>query len=370
MNRFVLMLAVVSAPLLPGVAAAEAPFRIVPSMTTSAVHDGNLFLTASDRQADIITRVSPAVDAEYRAALWELEGRYTFDIERYGDHAELSSADARRQATAALAYRPSRRLTINVAGEYSKVQGPGELNTLSGLAFARARTERIGARGAVSRELSRVGVATIDYQFTNDRVAGGTTTRTHTAGVGVARRISPADTLTTTARAQQFSFEGPSATAVALGLRWTRIMRSAELALESGPRVTNGAIAPDVSAQIRFPRRSGSLTFAYFRTQSTVVGLAGTSDLQGATATAAWTGRRLHVTLSPSVMQSDQPGFRAVVYQLSAEAARKIAPGVLVVLSASGALQHLDLQHRLHPEDIQQPQVALRIVVDPRLARR
>ena len=49
---------------------AQQLFHLNPSIAVTQVYDSNLFFTTSDRQADSIWRVTPAIDAEYRSMPW------------------------------------------------------------------------------------------------------------------------------------------------------------------------------------------------------------------------------------------------------------------------------------------------------------
>ena len=71
------------------------------------VSDSNLFCGPADRQSDVIARVSPAIDAEYRSTRLTLLGRYTVDAERFAEHASLTTPRARQQAAVDVLYRPA-----------------------------------------------------------------------------------------------------------------------------------------------------------------------------------------------------------------------------------------------------------------------
>src|SRR5712664_250487 len=82
--------------ILPGVAHAQGGFQVSPLFGTAQEYDSNLFWAPFNRQADFITRVSPGVESEYRSPVLNLVGRYTLDVERFADHPELTTADARQ----------------------------------------------------------------------------------------------------------------------------------------------------------------------------------------------------------------------------------------------------------------------------------
>jgi hypothetical protein len=67
-----------------------ADFTLVPSLAVSEEYTDNVFETSGDRRSDYITRLLPGLALQYRAALWDWEGGYTFDYRYY---ARRSPAD-------------------------------------------------------------------------------------------------------------------------------------------------------------------------------------------------------------------------------------------------------------------------------------
>src|SRR6185369_4903773 len=77
-------------------ALAQGAFQMRPLLTTAQLYDSNLFFTKTDRQSDLITRISPGLLSEYWSPRLALRSRYTLDLERFTDHPELSGMDARQ----------------------------------------------------------------------------------------------------------------------------------------------------------------------------------------------------------------------------------------------------------------------------------
>jgi hypothetical protein len=353
--------------IVPGAARAQGVFQVSPLFGAAQEYDSNLFFTPFDRQADFITRVSPGVESEYRSRVLTMLGRYTFDVERFADHPELTSADARQRAVMQVTYHPTTRLALTADGDLLKTQTPNELNALTNLALGRASAQRVSAHSSIKRQLDMVTAGTIDYVFTEDDVAGAPGIRSHAATIGAERHRSPRDTVTVNYRFHQYSFGTTSATSHALSLGWTRaVTRRARVSVDGGPRATDGSLAPDLSASIRYQFGQGELSVAYARTQTTVIGLTGIADAQSLAMTAAWKPRpSVQMRLSPAVYRSASAPLRADVYQLTANIERRIASELSLDIVLNMSLQQGALYTSLANATIPRQNVIVRLVAAP-----
>ncbi len=77
------LVAVLGMALVPCAPSAQATFTVKPSVTLAVVSDSNLFARPTDPQSDVVSRVSPAIDAEYRSPRLTVLGRSTVDAERF-----------------------------------------------------------------------------------------------------------------------------------------------------------------------------------------------------------------------------------------------------------------------------------------------
>jgi hypothetical protein len=313
-------------------AGAQGIVHVRPLFGVSQMYDSNLFFTSLNREADFVTRMTPGFESEYRSEVMALVGRYSRDIERYANHADLTSINTREHATVDSTYRPTRRLTLTAGAELSRTQIPGELNVGTGLTFTRAAARRVSARSSLARQFGRITEGRMEYTFTGDHLAGGVGIRTHTAAAVTERQLSSRDTVIAGYRAHQFLFGtsgagSTSATSHALTVGWTRtITRQASLSIDAGPQVTNGSPAAEISAAVHYRARPVDLSLAYGRRQTTIIGLPGTSHTQSMTGSAAWTLLRhsLRVQVSPAFYQSAHPLLRADVYRLGLDVDRRI----------------------------------------------
>ena len=353
--------------MVPPAARAQGIFQMKPLLTTTQLYDSNLFFTRTDRQADFITRVSPGVLSGFWSPLLTVRGRYSLDVERFADHPELSGMDARQQAVLDFAYRADAPTALSGGAEYSSTHTPSELNAETGLIPSRARADRMGAHSQIVRHLDPATAGTIDYQFTQDRIEGGIAVLTHAATIGANRRLSSRSTVSADYRLHQYYFGMSSPTSHELRVGWTReLTERSTFAIDGGPRVTDGSVAPELSASILYQFGPGALSVAYARTQTTALGLAGIAETQRVSATATWSPQRsLRMQISPAFYRSAQPGLQADVYHLAVDVARQIAPGLSLAAVVNTYLQRGRFSASLANETIPHQEVMIRLVVEP-----
>jgi polysaccharide export outer membrane protein len=355
----------------PRAACAQGIFQMRPLLTTAQLYDSNLFFTSMDRQSDFITRVSPGVLSEYRSPLLTVRGRYTVDLERFTDHPELGGMDARQRAAIDFSYRANSPVALAGDAEYSTTHTPSELNAATGLILSRARAERVGAHSSITRHFSPATAGTIDYLLTQDRIEGGIAMLTHAATIGASRRLSSRGTVSTDYRVNQYFFGTSSPTSHELRLGWTRrITERSTVSIDGGPRLTDGALAPELSASIGYQFRPGDLSLAYARTQTTSIGLVGVAETQSVSATATWSPQRsLRMQISPAFFRSAQSGLQADVYRLSVEVARQIAPGLSLAAVVNAYVQEGTFSAQFANQTIPHQDFMIKLVAEPARSR-
>lgn len=352
----------------PDAANAQGVFRAASSLSMTQQYDSNVFSTAANPESDFVTRVSPGLESEYRSPLWTMSGRYLLDIERFADHAELNSTDARQHGTVAVAYRPTPRVAWAADAELWKTRTPGELNEATGLTFTRASARRRSAHALVTRHLDPVTSGTIGYTLTQDRLAGDAGATTHDAAVGVERRRSSRERVTVGYRFREFVFvpvaaAASRATSHGITIGWTRAMTPrVRLSVDGGPRVTHGSAAAELSASVSYQRQPSDLSLTYARTQATVIGLAGVADTQSLGATAGWAVRSSRIRLGPSVFRSALAGARADAYVLTVDLTRPIARALMVDVAFDASLQRGSLYARMANATIARRGLLIRLV--------
>jgi hypothetical protein len=301
------------------------PNRVSPLFSTSQMYDSNVFSASVAPQGDFITRISPGIEGTYHSPRFSLVGRYVLDLERFGTHPELTTADGRQQATIDLRTSPSRRLAFAVDAAFARTRTPGELSAGTGLTLARAPAEHLEVHPAIIRQVNPVTEATIDYTWTDERLVGGVATRTHRAGIGIDRHVSRRDVVEVNYGIRMFLFETDRRlTSNVVTIGWSRqITRQASVELRGGPVLADGTQAPEVLASMRYHPGAADLSISYARTQTTLVGFAGILDTQSVTASAGYMLRpRLQIRVVPSVFRTTNDARRADTGRLAFEAER------------------------------------------------
>jgi hypothetical protein len=339
-------------------------------MATAQIYDSNLFFTSMNRQSDFITRVSPGVLSEYRSPLLALRGRYTLDIDRFASQGELSGTDAQHGAID-FSYHPTRRVALAANAEYLTTHTPSELNTETGLSLSRARAERVTAHSSFTRSLDRSSVGTVDYVFTQERVAGGIEILTHAATIGANHRLSLRDTVRADYQLHQYFFGAAALTSHGLRFGWTHgITGRSTFSIDGGPRVTDRSPAPELSASIRYQFSPGDVSLAYARTQTTAIGLVGIAETQKVSATATWRPRKsLRMQVEPACFHSVHGGLQADVCRLSLGVAYQIVPGLSLDSVMTADVQHARLSAELANETIPHQNLMISLVVKPARSR-
>jgi hypothetical protein len=295
------------------------------SVSTTQMYDGNLFAAPASGvpQADLISRFGPALEAGYVSIPIELVARYEIDAERYLSHTKLNRNVARQDAAIALRYLPMHRLGLSVDASYVGTQTPGEFNLESQLAAGRARAERVTMGSAATYDWSGVTKVTFEYIFGRDTLAGGVTSATHRSRVGFERRTGLRNTYQVDYQFQHVGFGNgaPEASSVITGGWVYGITKRTGFEIAVGPRLTEGAIRPEVSALLRRRLRRGELSAGYSRTHVTAIGERGTIDVHRLAASATYRpDRRLTLTGTPAFARSTRDEWHVPVYTLDVEA--------------------------------------------------
>ena len=314
----------------------EAGWTVTPSFALSEVFDDNIFSRNSDstRQSDLITRLTPGLQAGYYSIPLTLVGRYTFDAEVYARHPELNKAQIRQQASAEVRYLPIRPLTLSMNGSYARTQTPQDLNTLTGIESARSRAESYSVSPSASYQVNSLTTIGSHYSFTRDKRGGGVETDTNAFSIDLQRRIAAQDTGTITYAFRHYQFDqqetsgGNDTTTSHVGsLTWSHTFTPlTSLTLQGGARFSEGTVNPEVSATIQHRLQQGQLSFTYARSQTTAIGLGGTIDTESFSATASYEPIRfLRFSATPAFFRNERQNATSRVYSLGLNASYEIS---------------------------------------------
>src|SRR5919201_2040494 len=101
--------------------------------------------------------------------------------------------------------------------------------------------------------------------------------------------------------------------------------RRTTMALRVGPRLTDGRFSPELAARVTRGLKSGSMSLAYARTTTTLIGAAGTAETQSLTAPITYSGSRwLQLRMSPGVFRIAHSGHQLTAYHFGFEASGRI----------------------------------------------
>lgn len=309
----------------PGTASAQGDAYASLSVSTAQIYDGNLFATPASQgpQADLISRFGPTLEAGYASTPIRLVTRYELQAERYLRHGELNGIVGRQAASATLGYLPTPRLDLSVDASYVGTRTPSEFNLESQIAAGRARAERIVVGSVATYESSAVTTVTVDYTVGRDTLAGGVASATHRPRVGVERRTGLRDTYRVDYEFRHVGFSdgAPEASSVITGGWAHGITERTRFEIAMGPRVTQRAIRPELSALLRRRLRQGEFVVSYSRTEVTAIGERGTIDVHRVAASGAYrAARRLRLTATPTFTRSARDERHIAVSALDIEA--------------------------------------------------
>jgi hypothetical protein len=362
-----LALALAPAVLAPALARAQAGFYVTPSLAVAEVYDDNLFSTPSRREKDFISRLTSMVEAGYRSAPLTLLGRYAFDAEFYVDHPELDNPLARQEAAVELISRPTELLTLSLDGAFAATERPGDLNLETGLAAGRVRARRLSVSPAIAYRFDPLSAGIADYTYTVDEESGGLETRTHIGDLRLDRRVTRRDIGSLGYTFRQFTFDGEeTATSHTFALGWIHTLTPlTTITLRGGPRVSEGAVDPDVLASVRQRLRRGELSFSYSRSQTTAFGRVGVLNIEAFALAATYDPLPLlRLSAAPAVFLSSSDDLEATVYRVDLEATYRIRKWLSLTAAYAFQLQRGGVDLGVPPDqEIHRNTILLRLTV-------
>jgi hypothetical protein len=319
-----------------------------------------VFSAPSAPESDVVLRTSPAIRGGYRSPQLLFTGAYTFDAEQYRDHPELNDRLARQQADLNLRYDAGRTATFTTIASYLTTQLPEEFNTVTALVAQRAPATQYSVAPALSWALGTVTRASVQFEFARsaftDAAAAGSAFSiapsivTRTLTFGLDRRVSATNTVRGRYLEEEFEFGGAPPLAISAGtsraalLGWTHDLSSLTRAtVMAGPRFSDGAVRPEISAELRRHVESGDLAIAFERTESVALGETGTIEVERLAATATVRpARRLELRAGPSISHDSASGLDATVYLVDVAATRALTRWFSIEASYQSAWERGD----------------------------
>jgi hypothetical protein len=324
----------------------QSTFEITPSMLVAFVSDSNPLARANANQSDIIGRLSPIVDVDFRTRRMTLAARATGDMERFTQNQSLTSLDARKQFAVDGRYHVGRRMTVRADAIYLQTQVPGELNLVSGAAVARGAARRLSVAPAATYQFTDHLQGSARYAVSEDRLAGGVPVITQTAAFAGVRRLSPRASMRVDVLVRGYDFGATDhARSHTLSVGWTRdVTRTTRVSIAGGPRISDGSVAPDISTLFEYGARAAGWSIGYARVETVLIGLAGAADTDSLSASAFHgPADGLRVRVAPSMMRTSRAGLAARVYRLAIGATWPLSPWLAVDAGYEALRQRGDL---------------------------
>jgi hypothetical protein len=330
----------------PRVASAQARVIIAPSAGAGFVLDDNLF---SARQgvttSDMIMRITPGLSASRETARTYWFGGYSFDAERYQDHASLTTPMARQSASMLGRIERSSATAVTLQAGYESSIMPNELNINTGLNTGRMRAWRWHGGPELRHATSPRSFVGMRYDVTTEGMADRRIV-TNAIDFTVAHEIGARSELRVEPFVRHFLFDDTSlATAGAIAGYTRRLTPFTSLILRGGPRYTQGdsTLRPELDLSLRRRTEYTEFSLNYARTGTTAIGLTGIVDTQRVVASAS----RHHpavfdIAVNGGVYFNENAGTMARVYRVSGELTRRISPGLAI-----SAAYAVDLQRGL-----------------------
>jgi hypothetical protein len=318
--------------------AARAQGYATVTVTSTGLQDTNLFSTAENFESDYILRVGPVLEAGYLSQPTRLTVRYGFEAERYRDHPALDKDLARQNGLFEFRQMLSRRLIFNLRSTFVETRSARELNLESGLTLGLAVAQRAVTRPGITYEINSKTQLGGEYEYRSDVLAGGVTGALQYGTVALVRQLGPRTRQRLDYRFRHFAF-GDNSTAdahiVMAGLTYD-LSRRAGLEVSAGPRRVEGSIEPEIAASMYVRLRRLEFSASYARSQTTVMGRAGTLEVQrGGFGVTYDPTRRLQFMIEPSVYRT----ARTFVYGVDAQVVAYLARRLTFITAAETGIQ-------------------------------
>lgn len=278
MRSLAALLGMILVAVAPAGAWAQAGWYIIPSLTASEEYDDNVFLSATRREGDFITRASPSLKAGYQSKPFTLLLSGGIDAEYFADHSELSAVANRKRAGLELRWVPELTTTLALNVAYAESETAGELQPQTGIETGRQTTRIWSVSPSLSHRFTTLTSGNAGYSY-GEIHAGGFTAVTQQARLGVSSQLTRLDTGSLSYTLGVTDSGGEPTTSHAITAGWiSKLSRETTLSLDGGPRISDGALAPQINASLTHRFETGEASLSYQRAETVVIGQPGTAE--------------------------------------------------------------------------------------------
>ena len=291
---------------IPAAALGQTRYSLTPSVAVGGMYDTNVFETATRPRADWLVRVSPALAGSIRSPKLNITGFVSVDMERYARYKQLDSLQARKTAGLNADYRPTRRLSLDMIGNYDQSNTPGQLTTAAGLLLGRESAEVYVLQPSMTYRITRLTTGTAAFAVMHEALRTGFNGSERSARLGGARRITERSTVLLSLHDSRYTFTGTTrvfnSRAVLAGWKY-ELEQHITLKIQAGPRDTDGKYSADVRVALHGKTPHTAWALDLRRTVGMLLGAVGTVDETTATADFVyWPTRSLSFEVLPAYL--------------------------------------------------------------------
>lgn len=327
---------------LPVPAPADTTGYLTPSLAIGAVYDDNIFSAPVAREADEILRVSPALEAGYDSADFNVDGFYSFDAERYNKHPGLNGNTVRRNAALDMGWRATPRLGLALDSDYTATETPSEISPQTSL-VGRAHATFFNVNPSLSYLFGETYTGRAGYSYSHETVAQGTDTNVDTAMLGLDHTLDPRNILGADFAASRYDFgdDREPVDSRVLTFDWTHALTpQTSFSFAAGPRDTEGSVNAEVRAGLRHVLDDGYFTLDAARSQTVVVGQVGVVETRSLNANYdSGLGQDVEIQVAPSYASDTIGSTKAEVLRLNLSMAYRLGRITSLVGSYQYSLQ-------------------------------
>jgi hypothetical protein len=324
----------------PGPAFAEHRLAVEPSLDVIEVLDDNLNFSPDDPVRDRIRRITPTLALRFDSPRCSARSSFGIDSEHFATHSGLDNDRARERARIGIQYLAGPRLTLILDSAYLDTSTLTDLNVETGLSASRVRGRRLDIAPSARFRISPRLTVTASAASMSSSAVNGIGIRELNQTLMVERGVTPRDRFSVAYEHSQLVFREEtvrSMNAHVLLAGWRRDLGPHDyLLFRAGPRMSDGSIAPDLSAFLTHNWRFTSMTVSLMRNQATVIGYSGAVETESLQANMSYApSRRLTAYATPAVFRSTHHQLQGSVYRVAFGARYEVLPLVGVDMAYS-----------------------------------